>query len=102
MIPETLLVCEIELRKAVELQRFEEVCPLSARYCRLAVNHIGSLPTGSTSARDIILHVQQVLDWSQLTILAARTAISSRLTPLPLITRYLNPVGASNKFRIEA
>jgi hypothetical protein len=91
MIPAPLLAIETQLRRAVEGQQFEETARLISQYCQSAEGHIKSLPARSTSGGEIATRVVDVLNWSNLMLLTARSSIADKLGPLPLISRYLSP-----------
>lgn len=102
MIPTPLLALEIQLHQAVEAQQFGEAGRLFSEYCRSADDHIRSLAPGSPLRARIAARAQQVLEWLDPALQAARDAIAEKLTPLPLVSRYLPANIHRARMHIEA
>lgn len=102
MIPKSLQVLEIELRCAVEGQRFEEAARLSTQYCRLALDQIARLPERGAAAREIVMRVRDVLEYAHVRMRMARSAIAARLLPLSLINLYLNSPKPGTRLHLQA
>ena len=90
MIPESLKVCENELRRAVGRQQFGPANTLIASYCRLAEIEAAALPADHPDKLDIFTRVADVLEWTRLVIYSARASWADELSRLPMVSAYLD------------
>ena len=77
------------LRHAVTYRQFSDVDALVHAYCSEANLHLRSLTEQDPRHKETLTRVMDVLEWTRLMLVAARTACGAKLERAALIDRYL-------------
>ena len=98
MIPATLAKIEEDLRRTVGYRLFPEAGRLIIDFCSTAAEEMNRFPAGHPERRGLVLYVEEVLDWTQRMLSAARAYQVAEIHRLSLLDRYLRdrPTGLTS------
>ena len=96
MIPEHIEATAQLLRAAAGHREYEQTGELIVQLCSTSADFVKALPTQDPQAREIVIFVSELLDWTDAMLRTARAAHADELRSVPFLRVYSRQEELSN------